>query len=111
MSTQLLEKYLRTATRYDELLYADGTARLHWEAMLKFLSESAPEAMEHRVQVVRRQVRENGVTYNVYADPLGTDRPWDLDIVPMILSANEWAMYLAHFVVLPFLLAMHVARV
>ncbi len=91
MSTQLLEKYLRTATRYDELLYADGTARLHWEAMLKFLSESAPEAMEHRVQVVRRQVRENGVTYNVYADPLGTDRPWDLDIVPMILSANEWA--------------------
>jgi uncharacterized circularly permuted ATP-grasp superfamily protein/uncharacterized alpha-E superfamily protein len=91
MSSNLLEHYERTSSRYDELLKADGEARPHWQAMLNFLSESAPEAMEHRVQAVQRQVRENGVTYNVYADPLGTDRPWDLDVVPMILSAEEWA--------------------
>jgi uncharacterized circularly permuted ATP-grasp superfamily protein/uncharacterized alpha-E superfamily protein len=39
---------------------------------------------------VHNQVRENGVTYNVYADPQGADRPWELDLLPMILSHEEW---------------------
>ena len=59
--------------------------------MLSFLAQASPEAMLHRVKTVQRQVQENGVTYNVYADPRGTDRPWDLDVVPMILPASEWA--------------------
>jgi uncharacterized circularly permuted ATP-grasp superfamily protein/uncharacterized alpha-E superfamily protein len=36
-------------------------------------------------------VRENGVTYNVYADPQGADRPWELDLLPMILPQEEWS--------------------
>lgn len=91
MTASLLGNYLTTDTRYDEVLTPKGTARPHWEAMLTFLRDSTPESMEHRVQAVQRQVRENGVTYNVYSDPQGTDRPWDLDVVPMILSASEWS--------------------
>ena len=30
---------------------------------------------------VWKLLRENGVTYNVYGDPRGTDRPWELDPV------------------------------
>lgn len=78
-------------TRFDEMFAAPGRARPHWQAMLSYLSDSTPQAMEQRVRTVQRQVRENGVTYNVYADPQGTDRPWELDIVPMILPAHEWA--------------------
>ena len=37
-----------------------------------------------------RIIREHGVTYNVYGDPQGRDRPWSLDPVPLILSAPEW---------------------
>ena len=29
-------------------------------------------------------------TYNVYADPQGTDRPWVVDPIPLILSARDW---------------------
>jgi uncharacterized circularly permuted ATP-grasp superfamily protein/uncharacterized alpha-E superfamily protein len=47
--------------------------------------------MRERVREVERQVRENGVTYNVYADPQGTDRPWDLDLLPQIIPSDEWA--------------------
>ena len=36
-------------------------------------------------------MRENGVTYNVYADPQGADRPWELDLLPMILPQEEWS--------------------
>ena len=33
---------------------------------------------------------ENGITYNVYADLKGRDRPWVLDPLPYLISAQEW---------------------
>ena len=35
-------------------------------------------------------IRENGITYNIYDDPLGANRSWKIDIVPLLISANEW---------------------
>ena len=35
-------------------------------------------------------INSNGVTYNVYADPQGMDRPWEVDPLPLLLSAQEW---------------------
>jgi uncharacterized circularly permuted ATP-grasp superfamily protein/uncharacterized alpha-E superfamily protein len=37
-----------------------------------------------------RRIRENGITYNIYSDPLGANRPWRTDIVPLLISADEW---------------------
>lgn len=37
-----------------------------------------------------RILREEGVTYNVYDDPKGVDRPWALDPIPFIISSPEW---------------------
>ncbi len=31
------------------------------------------------------------MTYNVYGDPQGIDRPWELDMVPLLVSAAEWS--------------------
>src|SRR5262249_21213153 len=42
------------------------------------------------LDLTRRLIVENGVTYNVYADPQGTDRPWALDPIPLVLTAAEW---------------------
>src|SRR5262249_50066742 len=39
----------------------------------------------------RRLIREHGVTYNVYGDPQGMDRPWALDLVPLLIAAEAWA--------------------
>ena len=47
--------------------------------------------MRQRLEMVQRLVRENGVTYNVYADAKGLQRPWDLNVLPLILPHNEWA--------------------
>ena len=37
-----------------------------------------------------RRIRENGITYNIYSDPLGANRPWQIDIVPFLIPADEW---------------------
>lgn len=87
---QLLDAYPHPQARYDEMLAAPAKPRAHWRAMFDQLI-AAPEAgMRERVREIERQMRENGVTYNIYADPQGTDRPWDLDLLPQIIPADEW---------------------
>jgi len=38
-----------------------------------------------------RFLTEKGVTYNIYGDPSGMNRPWNLDIIPFLVSKEEWA--------------------
>jgi uncharacterized circularly permuted ATP-grasp superfamily protein/uncharacterized alpha-E superfamily protein len=91
MPEQLLAAYPEAAGRYDEMFDADGAPRAHWKALFDYLGRASPELIRERLQAVARQVRENGVTYNVYADPQGADRPWDLDLLPLIIGQEEWA--------------------
>jgi uncharacterized circularly permuted ATP-grasp superfamily protein/uncharacterized alpha-E superfamily protein len=39
---------------------------------------------------LERQLRDNGVTYNVYADEGGPQRPWSLDLFPLIVEPESW---------------------
>ncbi|NGZ86739.1 circularly permuted type 2 ATP-grasp protein [Duganella sp. SAP-35] len=73
------------------MLDAARVPRAHWRAMLANLEHEAPAMMRQRVEMVQRQVRENGVTYNVPADADGRQRPWDLNVLPLILPPEEWA--------------------
>ncbi|MDZ4315602.1 MAG: circularly permuted type 2 ATP-grasp protein [Azonexus sp.] len=91
MARTLLAIYPKGARRYDEMLSADGSVRLHWKQFLNQLDAVAPDEMRRRLEFVDRRILENGVTYNVYADPNGADRPWALDPVPLIISPEEWA--------------------
>jgi uncharacterized circularly permuted ATP-grasp superfamily protein/uncharacterized alpha-E superfamily protein len=44
-----------------------------------------------RAASLQRQIRDNGVTYNVYADEEGPQRPWSLDLFPLIIDAASWS--------------------
>ena len=47
--------------------------------------------LDRRMQSLQRQVRDNGITYNVYADTDGPQRPWSVDLFPLILAPGDWA--------------------
>lgn len=91
LASALLSTYRPASARYDEMLAAPGAPRAHWQRLHDALAASSADAMRERAQWVRRRVRENGVTYNVYDDSEGASRPWELDMVPFILPADEWA--------------------
>ena len=76
--------------RFDELRDSDGAIRPHWRQFATTLSQFTPEEFERRQQAARATVQDNGVTYNVYDDRGGQARPWQLDIVPFILSSGDW---------------------
>jgi uncharacterized circularly permuted ATP-grasp superfamily protein/uncharacterized alpha-E superfamily protein len=52
--------------------------------------EDDAKAARRATEFTRRMIVENGVTYNVYADAQGRDRPWILDPLPFVLSPAEW---------------------
>ncbi len=91
MARTLLAIYPQNARRYDEMLTSEGNVRPHWRQFFTHLDSVAPEEMHQRLEFVDRRIQENGVTYNVYADPNGSDRPWALDPLPLIISPEEWA--------------------
>ena len=86
----LLADYPLTPGAYHELFDADGQVRPHWRLLLERLQRSSPAQLAQRQALLARQIQENGVTYNVYADPDGADRPWELDLLPNLIPAEEW---------------------
>ncbi len=90
MARTLLALYPHSARRYDEMLSDKGVVRSHWRQFFTHLDSAAPEDMHKRLDFVDRRIQENGVTYNVYADPDGSDRPWALDPLPLIIPPDEW---------------------
>lgn len=86
----LLADYPLNAGAYHELLDADGQVRPHWQQLFERLQRSSPAQLVQRQALLARQIQENGVTYNVYADPDGADRPWELDLLPNLIPAEEW---------------------
>lgn len=90
MLTRLLSGYTSVEGRYDELLSAPGSPRPHWEAFLRSLAAREGAEVSETLSLMEREIRENGITYNVYADPKGADRPWEVDPLPLLLSATEW---------------------
>src|SRR4051794_7421604 len=69
---------------YDELLSPGGNLREHWTRFAQLLGVLGRAELARRWETAQRQLRENGVTYNVYDDSRGMDRPWQLDPVPML---------------------------
>jgi uncharacterized circularly permuted ATP-grasp superfamily protein/uncharacterized alpha-E superfamily protein len=90
MYQRLLQSYTADADRYDEMLAADGRLRPHWRTLVDQLENLTPEMMRRRAEEVREAIASDGMTYNVYADPQGANRPWELDLLPQIVAADEW---------------------
>ena len=87
----MLLSYPNLQGRYDELVAAPGRPREPCSKLYTELTLASVKDIGAMRAAAERQIRDSGVTYNVYADPKGQDRPWDLDVLPLILDAQEWA--------------------
>ena len=75
---------------YDEMFSEAGELRPHWKPLATVLDQMGPVELARRWEMGRRLIHENGVTYNVYGDPRGMDRPWELDAIPLLIAEAEW---------------------
>lgn len=69
--------------------FADEIAA-HWNVFFNSMGNTPWDDLNRRTESLERQVRDNGVTYNVYADADHPQRPWSLDLFPLIVTPDSW---------------------
>jgi uncharacterized circularly permuted ATP-grasp superfamily protein/uncharacterized alpha-E superfamily protein len=90
LSNPIFRDYFDIHQSYGELIGEDGKIRPHWETFFQSYSQLGDEEMSNRNNDTLRLLKENGVTYNIYGDPNGMNRPWKLDNIPFLISKEEW---------------------
>ena len=79
-----------TADGHDEMCKADGSIRSHWQYLMQSFSGMGSSELQRRREEAWRLIRDNDVTYNIYGDADSTSRPWQLDLVPLVIESEEW---------------------
>ncbi len=87
----LVDDYRPLTGCYDEMRLAQGAVRPHWQYFLDALRTLGPVGIGERWREAARMVRDNGVTYNLNGDDQGMSRPWELDLLPLLIRSEEWA--------------------
>ncbi|NRF70021.1 circularly permuted type 2 ATP-grasp protein [Aquincola sp. S2] len=63
-----------------------------WREFFTSLGPDGWADLRARQLRVQQRVREDGATYNIYAERGEADRPWPLETLPFIVSADDWAV-------------------
>lgn len=90
LTKTLFDNYFTASPSYDELLTSKMRIKDNWKVLSKNLLKIGPKHLALKQTEINWLLAENGVTYNVYNDPKGLNRPWDLNVVPFIIHQKEW---------------------
>jgi uncharacterized circularly permuted ATP-grasp superfamily protein/uncharacterized alpha-E superfamily protein len=91
-SPALLENYFRNDSAFDELMSADGRMHPHYAKLFQTLEHLGDAELKRRRDSCLQLIHEQGIYYNVYGDPRGLERPWQMDPIPLVLASDEWKM-------------------
>ena len=86
----LLQHYVPASNSYNELFTADNNLRPDWQTFFSNLHDLGRDELQNHNVDILRLLKENGVAYNIYNDPSGQNRPWELDPLPQLITAVEW---------------------
>lgn len=90
VSRGFADNYTLEPSFSDEMMQPDGSIRPYWREFVSMIDDFRPEEFRQRRELARRLIHENGVTHNVYGDPNGLDRPWNLDFIPLLIPSDQW---------------------
>ena len=76
---------------YDELFVAQGEPRPDAMPLVNRIDSLSREEVQRRQAAAQIALFKMGVTFNVYSDDQGTERIIPFDIIPRIVSADDWA--------------------
>ncbi|MEA3125284.1 MAG: hypothetical protein QOD67_2303, partial [Caballeronia sp.] len=76
---------------WDELRDASGQLRAPWRQFFELLGDDGIAGLDRATASIAQQVRDNDISYNVYADK-GEPRPWALDLLPFLIEEGEWSV-------------------
>jgi uncharacterized circularly permuted ATP-grasp superfamily protein len=76
---------------YDEMFHPDCAPRPPYSALFERLLKLPAEELNRRQEAAYQSFLHQGITFNVYGNEEGTERVFPYDLLPRIISGNEWA--------------------
>jgi uncharacterized circularly permuted ATP-grasp superfamily protein len=77
---------------YDEMIDHPGRPRNLALGMVKHLQGLSGREIRARQKAADAAIVEMGITFTVYSEGSNIDRAWPFDIIPRILSTEEWGL-------------------
>src|ERR1700753_457908 len=75
---------------WDEM-YGVGSIRDHYSKVIDYLSRESSEDLARKEDLAKRLFMSQGITFTVYNSGEGIEKIFPFDIIPRIITANEWA--------------------
>ncbi|MEL7511695.1 MAG: circularly permuted type 2 ATP-grasp protein [Cyanobacteria bacterium J06554_3] len=75
---------------YDELFTARGVPRTAAALLIERIESLSIDTLIRRQQAAQNTLFKLGVTFNVYGDTQGSERVFPFDVVPRVISGQEW---------------------
>jgi len=75
---------------FDEVISSPGRPRKIARQLAKYLGSLSSEDLQARKGAADLAIKTMGITFTVYSDAGNIDRDWPFDIVPRIISGQEW---------------------
>jgi uncharacterized circularly permuted ATP-grasp superfamily protein len=85
----LFDSY-QTEGFYDEMFQPDGQPRPHYRKLYQRLCAMTVDDYRRRCQLADLTLIHQGITFAVYGDQQGVEKPFPFDLIPRIVPADEW---------------------
>lgn len=77
---------------YDEMFDARGVPREHYAVLFERLQTYDAESLRQRQAAADLAFLHQGITFTVYGQSQGTERIFPYDLIPRIITADEWTV-------------------
>ncbi|MDR3692884.1 MAG: circularly permuted type 2 ATP-grasp protein [Fimbriimonas sp.] len=76
---------------FDEMFESSGP-RPHYARLARTLGSLTAEEFRARCQLADLTLVNQGITFTVYGDTKGVEKPFPVDLVPRVIPSDEWAL-------------------
>lgn len=75
---------------YDEMFDENGAARPQYKPLFQALSQLSANELDQHQQAADQSFLHQGITFTVYGESKGTERIFPYDLLPRIITSQEW---------------------
>ena len=90
INDRLFSSYERVAHTWDEMYSDDTHVRSQYEIINTYLGNLSPEMLHQKEELSKQLFMSQGVTFTVYNDNEGIEKIFPFDVVPRVITAEEW---------------------
>lgn len=91
MIENFIKNYLNHPNTYDEMFLNGDNYRNHYSNFIKNFSKESLENLNKKEELAKRLFMSQGITFTVYDSGEGIEKIFPFDIIPRIITSNEWS--------------------